>query len=467
LTVTPLAAASGGLEVAGTVYVGGNVSLVANATYPVTATGVINVGYANGGTLKADVATATAIRSNVSIDGGTLAITGAVGTLSAAVGILPFVTKGILDVSAATYTMAPTASEVIEAVTEPVVLLGATKRLVIAAEGAEDQTTLSVPAWLDLFTGDDLGDVDTITVAADGGLILTAANGTVGEATGVTVTVAGELGIVGGATLALKDSSTPAASSVGATGTITVAATGKLSVVVGNELAIASGGVVALEDTGSLELNSAATTAGAGAKITGAGKVTAGKTEIVGGTGGWEAKISDNTTARAATIASVDADTASITGATDGVLVAGANATITQLAGSGNELQIKAVTAIDLKGVLAPNAVVGSIVLHESATPSAGGKVSFAAATSIIKVGNEANAVSAMSVAAGDFIAVGAATHGKISVSDFTYAEVFGGGTTASKLNAIQGTSTASSIQAFGGAGGTGTVSVDPSKAVS
>ncbi|MDR1230960.1 MAG: hypothetical protein LBK61_06115 [Spirochaetaceae bacterium] len=110
-------------------------------------------------------------------------------------------------------------------------------------------------------------------------------------------------------------------------------------------------------------VGSLALTAGGsgGAKITGTGKVKAGKTEIVGGAAGWQA-VGDSGTV---TIAVPLETTATITAADTAVLTAqGAGATITQLAGEGNGLTIAANTEINLK-------TGGSLVLTGAASHGA------------------------------------------------------------------------------------------------
>jgi hypothetical protein len=98
-----------------------------------------------------------------------------------------------------------------------------------------------------------------------------------------------------------------------------------------------------------------------GGKLIGDGKVVAAHTEIVGGTGGWTAVGTSNTV----TIAATDADVSSITATSDGVLTAGAGATITQLAVENNSLTIAASTVVALGNV--ESAKLGEIVLTGAA----------------------------------------------------------------------------------------------------
>jgi hypothetical protein len=112
-----------------------------------------------------------------------------------------------------------------------------------------------------------------------------------------------------------------------------------------------------------------------GAKLTGAGKLTAQDLEVVGGTGGWTATTANVTIASTAT-----AGQSSITGGSSAVLTGGTDATITQNAGtSGNSLTLTTVT-VDVS-------TAGSLVLKGDATN--GAKVAMGANTSIIKAGSD------------------------------------------------------------------------------
>jgi hypothetical protein len=155
---------------------------------------------------------------------------------------------------------------------------------------------------------------------------------------------------------------------VGATGEIAVSgANGSLTIAKSATLDIADKGKVTLTNTGSLVL---AGDSANGAKLTGAGKVIAGATEIVGGTNGWQAVgASGNVTiaagvTAAAKEATITANTSVLTGVTGGT-----GATITQLAGEGNKLTIATGTKIDVVNA-------GSIVLK--AATSDGGKMNLA-----------------------------------------------------------------------------------------
>jgi hypothetical protein len=198
------------------------------------------------------------------------------------------------------------------------------------------------------------------------GLVLTA-GANPATFTGTGKVVAGATEFVGG---------TGGWTAVGESGTVTIAATSAVlsSVTASTATGIVAGtGASVTQLTGvSNALNIAASTTvdlgtsdglvltgdGAnGATLTGAGKVVAAHTEIVGGTGGWTAVGASSTV----TIAATGADTSSITAAADGVLTAGANATITQLVAVNNNLTIAAGTTVALGN--ATGSKVGEIVL--------------------------------------------------------------------------------------------------------
>jgi hypothetical protein len=220
---------------------------------------------------------------------------------------------------------------------------------------------------------------------------------------------------------------------------------------------------------GSLVLTGGATGSTA-AKITGTGKVKAGKTDIVGGTGGWEA-IGTAGDGNIITIAALTADTALITaaGTNKPVLTAGAGASITQNKGASNNLTIAADTKINLAGDISSVAIVGTISLKESFTADEGSKITLTAATSIIQVDSSTEtAGTAITAAAGDFVLIAAAATTKITASALngsTGVAVQPGSTTTDKVKQITGGSASSSLQAFGGSGGTATLFIDASTA--
>ncbi|MDR3357024.1 MAG: hypothetical protein LBO04_07555 [Spirochaetaceae bacterium] len=201
-------------------------------------------------------------------------------------------------------------------------------------------------------------------------------------------------------------------------------------------------GTITLGEDVSLVLTAGATDTGA--KISGAGKIIAAKTEI---SGVWQAVGASGHV----TIAATDDDASSITAsAAAAVLTAGTGGTITQLAGTGNNLTIGTDTTIDLKNTSgASPTVVGSIKLAENATADAGGKLTFSAGTSIVRVGSETDDTTALGAAGGVFVLTAAT--GKIAVSDFANVLIYDGNTTADKLNTIKGGSGSGYLQAYGG----------------
>jgi hypothetical protein len=156
-----------------------------------------------------------------------------------------------------------------------------------------------------------------------------------------------------------------------------------------------------------------------GAKFTGAGKLIVAKTEIIGGTGGWQAV--GTVAAETFTIDSTAATASRIRGsATTAELTAGAGASITLAAGGSNIfMTLGANTTINLQGVAA--ATVGSIVLKGDTNPLNGGRISFAT-TSIIKTGNTDGGV-----AAGVIKDTGT-TGGTTVIADLTSTGTGGGG---------------------------------------
>ncbi|GHV19318.1 hypothetical protein FACS189494_00560 [Spirochaetia bacterium] len=247
--------------------------------------------------------------------------------------------------------------------------------------------------------------------------------------------------------------------SIPATNVLELFGSTKVTVPAGFDLAIAgtlrlngnSSGVASLALTGA--------TGTGGAKITGTGKLVAGKTEIVGGTGGWQAvglgAANDNTVTIAAVAGSTVAVTANIASSGDqgATLTAGAGASITQLAGLSNNLTIAASTTIDLGGTIATSTTVGAINLTESAAAGEGGKITLFDATSIINVqAGASDAGASLSGAQGAFVTSQAT--GKItasSINSTTGVNIVAGSTTTGRVNRITGSSSSSTLQAYGG----------------
>ncbi|GHU45071.1 hypothetical protein FACS1894190_17050 [Spirochaetia bacterium] len=246
--------------------------------------------------------------------------------------------------------------------------------------------------------------------------------------------------------------------SIPATNVLELFGNTKVTVPAGFDLAIA--GTLRLNGNSSgvasLALTSAATVAGkaGGAKITGTGKLVAGKTEI---TGGWQAVPSNDNTQTVTIASSTTAGQASITGSANSgtaLLEAAAGASITQLAGAGNNLTITTVT-IELGGTIATSTTVGAINLTESAAAGEGGKITLAAATSIINV--QAGATDAgipLTGAQGAFVIYPTTTTGKITaltINSASGVNIVPGATTTARVNRITGGATSSYLQAYGG----------------
>jgi hypothetical protein len=190
------------------------------------------------------------------------------------------------------------------------------------------------------------------------------------------------------------------------TGNVTVGAGG--SIALGADLTIAAGKNLTL--TGG-----PASGATAGAKLTGTGKVVAGATEIVGGTGGWQAVGTGTIAIEAGATGASTVKTVTIAAsATTSVLTAGTGATITQLAVANNNLTIGAATTIALGGTT--GAALGSIILTNAGTNP--GKLSFGGAGAQVTTGNTGG--SALAAKAGVFEVDSDTTANKIPVSAYT-----------------------------------------------
>jgi hypothetical protein len=130
---------------------------------------------------------------------------------------------------------------------------------------------------------------------------------------------------------------------------------------------ISNAGTIILGEGSSLVLTGGPATAAdtAGTKLTGAGKIVAGNTEI---SGVWQAVGADNT-ATVTIAASTTSGESSITAsAATVVLTAGESGTITQNAGASNNLTIAADTTVALGG---DGAKAGEIVLKNSSATNA------------------------------------------------------------------------------------------------
>jgi hypothetical protein len=261
------------------------------------------------------------------------------------------------------------------------------------------------------------------------GLTLTVAYGdkkiTQGGSGGHTVTItSGHLAVAPGASYVVGSVSSNV-------GQLTV--TGKLSFETDNAETDPKIGKLAL--TGASGTN--------GAKLAGTGTVTAGGAEI---TGAWQAVDSSGTDA--------------VTLSYDGIAAASGNVAFTATASTaaitvpaGKTLDIAANTTIALENEISSTGAKGTITLKAGGGNAEGGKIVFKGANSIIKSGDEDNDSTAVTVPIGAFVLPEAAASGKITVSNTSNIKVFGGGTTKTKLNSIQGTTDGDYIQAFEGEG--------------
>jgi hypothetical protein len=327
------------------------------------------------------------------------------------------------------------------------VILADTKKIVF--NGTTNVVTLKKDASIALKDANTtpllIADTDT-TLTAAGATTLTAATTGTKLTIGVeSLTVTGTLSVPSAATLELG------------VGTKTLKVVGTLSVA----------GTASIVATGIVDLPESSTLA-----TSGTGKVTFGATEF-SGVGAWTASATGGTaeagvsgvkiTSAAADAGATIALVAGSGTRTASILTAsGTNPTITQKKGAGNNLTIGATITIDLKGTLSSGTSIGSIVLEEDTTASQGGKITFSAGTSIVKVGSEADGT-VLAAAAGLFVTTAAAN--KIAVSDFANVLIYPGVTTAGKVNTIKGGTTSGTLQAFGGTSGTGSSTINASAA--
>ncbi|MDR1230100.1 MAG: hypothetical protein LBK61_01725 [Spirochaetaceae bacterium] len=173
-------------------------------------------------------------------------------------------------------------------------------------------------------------------------------NSTLAKATLATTAFGSNLTIQASTTRVFTGAAAPTGDvTVEGTGNLTVSGSGSLTIAEGKTLSNA--GTVALTDTASLVLTTASAVASAatdGAKITGAGTLTAQDLEI---TGEWQAILTSNDATEFVTIASTaDAGKSTITGSTTtgkAELAGGASGRITQKAGTAsNALTLTTVT---------------------------------------------------------------------------------------------------------------------------
>jgi hypothetical protein len=214
-------------------------------------------------------------------------------------------------------------------------------------------------------------------------------------------------------------------------------------VIAGDTLEILDGAKVTIAEGKGLALGAAA----AGAKITGSGKLVAGKTEIIGGPNGWEAKASATGAVIIAAGASNNATTITADAAATS-LVAGDGAAIIQSGGVVNSLTIKATGATNgnTEGVI--NLATGGSITLKADVYDAGGSSQPAKITlpqyNIIKIagGETTGAVdlNALKTALGgsttprDSIGIGADLTGKAAAAtaNSTLTQIIGGATNTS-----------------------------------
>jgi hypothetical protein len=183
------------------------------------------------------------------------------------------------------------------------------------------------------------------------------------------ITVGGELGLPSGATYVVE-------SAANKVGTLTIDASAVLTLGAGVLAGSDASNTTTIDTRSSLVLTAVDTH---GAILTGAGKVVAGGTEIVGGTNGWTAGGASGAVTIEADSISADATSvefAAVTGAADAVITVAEAATLT----------IGENTIVNLLG---ERAAVGSIVLTGAASGTEGGTLAFAqGTTSVVMTGN-------------------------------------------------------------------------------
>jgi hypothetical protein len=184
-----------------------------------------------------------------------------------------------------------------------------------------------------------------------------------------------------------------------------------------------------------------------GAKLAGTGKIIAGGAEI---TGAWQAVGSTNVTLSYTGISSAATGVFTATAGTAAITVP-----------AGVALTIPATTTIALANDLATPTAKGTITLQAGGGRAEGGKIIFAAATSVIKSGLETTDGTAITVPSGDFVLAEGAASGKITVSSSANVKVNPGSTTGTKLNSIKVTASDEYIQAYGGEGADGVIGLN------
>jgi hypothetical protein len=270
---------------------------------------------------------------------------------------------------------------------------GAATLAAVTALTVNGTLTVGTPVLTALTVGTNItGTGELIAGALADGKAVLVVNSTLAKATiATTGTITGNL------TIPQNTIRTLTGAAVAPAGDVTVETDATLNVANGAELTMLAdktltiSGVVALDGTGSVVLTSGASSSANGAKLDGAGKLTAQSLEI---SGAWEVKPSD-TNVQTVTIASTaTAGKATITGSTqsggDALLVGGTTGRITQKAGTNaNALTLTTVT-IDVSAN-------GEILLIGA--DSDGANLVLVAATAIIKGAGDGSSVTVGNIA--------------------------------------------------------------------
>jgi hypothetical protein len=178
----------------------------------------------------------------------------------------------------------------------------------------------------------------------------------------------------------------------GNSATVTIAKADTAGILKGQSLTMDTGVELSIGTGNNLWLIGGSETEGNGAILKGNGKITAGKTTIIGGAYGWQAVgdsiVIEATSADESTLKSDSTDSALTTSPTATLKALGSvlGAVITQAAAADNELNIAANTTIALGGTAQKK--VGEIVLTGDVTAADRGKISLADASSLITTGN-------------------------------------------------------------------------------
>jgi hypothetical protein len=284
--VTPVA--TNGLTINGTVYVGQDGILNAASTTPVIVSGgVLNVGYAGGGTLSIDAATsvdngagATALgTTKVSIGkSGALAYTSTFSGLTAVTDVLRYAGNGTLNATLTDATNT-TPSDVVSAY-NTARTAGATAGLAITANKTDGAATLVIPEGLKLTTNAVFTNATSIEV--EEGAALNAASGTGNTTSGVHILADGDV-TLGAAKLVSSVGGTSVPSKVGAKGKLTVSTSVSLDTgaelevsgdyVLNNSVTGTNGGTVTVKSGGVIKNGVGVNITGSGTNVVEAGGV--------------------------------------------------------------------------------------------------------------------------------------------------------------------------------------------------